>query len=397
MSNRVCFLGGARYSRPLDTTSEKKFRLMKSLGEIFVIGFTGELGPRWFTEHAKFYLLPTLPFAPLRYAEMLVFGVPLTIWVIARHAVQVLVAQSPYEGFAAALAKRICGWFGYRVVLVVESHGDFEESVFMQRRVLLPKLYRSLMRMAADFTFKQADVFRTISESTRRQLENWSAGRPIVQFPAWTDMDAFLAAGVNPDSRNQDILYTGVLIPRKGVHHLIEAFATIAGDFPQARLLLLGHAENRTYAAELREQVGRLGMSGRVQFIDAMPQTELATWMRRASVFVLPSVSEGLGRVVFEAMASGAPVIGSCVGGIPDMIEDGVTGFLVPPGDPLSLGQKIRWLLDHPAEAQAMGQRARIAAQHIFSTNSYIGGYRELLTIAHGLLIGRDEHAHSAV
>ncbi len=398
MSSKVCFLGGARYSSPLDATNEKKFRSIKSLGEIFVIGFSGELGPRWFTEHAKFYLLPTLRFAPFRYAEMLLLGVPLALWVVARHGVQVLVAQSPYEGFAAALAKKICHWFGHKVVLIVESHGDFEESLFMQRRVLLPRLYRSLMRRAAHFAIKHADVFRTISDSTRRQLENWMPGRPIVQFPAWTDMDAFLAAGVNEDIRSPDILYTGVLIPRKGVHHLIDAFAHVAKDFLQTRLLLVGHEENKTYAAELKEQVKRLGVDGRVQFIGAMSQAELATWMRRASVFVLPSVSEGLGRVVFEAMASGTPVIGSSVGGIPDMIEDGVTGFLVPPGDALSLAEKIHWLLENPLEAQAMGKRARVAAEQIFSTETYMGGYRELFAIARGLLADEgSQHAHSTV
>jgi glycosyltransferase involved in cell wall biosynthesis len=386
MSIKVCFVGGARYGRPLDTTNEKKFRSMKSLGEIFVIGFSGELGPRWFTQHARFYLIPTLPLAPLRYVVMLLFGLPAAFWVVLRHRAQVLVAQSPYEGFVAALAKEICRWFGRKIVLVVESHGDFEESVFMQRRVLLPELYRSLMRLVANFTLKHGDVFRAISESTRRQLEKWMPGRPIVQFPAWTDMEAFLAAGSNGDDWSQEVLYTGVLIPRKGVHHLIDAFATIAGDFPRARLLLLGHAENKTYAAELKEQVGRLGMTGRVQFIGAIPQAELAIWMRRASLFVLPSVSEGLGRVVFEAMASGTPVIGSRVGGIPDMIEDGVTGFLVPPEDELALAQKIRWVLENRSEAQAMGQRSRAAAQQIFSTTRYIGGYRDLFAVARGVL-----------
>src|SRR5436309_12123476 len=125
MPCRVCFLGSARYNRPLDATSEKKFRNMKSLGEIFVIGFSGELRPRQFTEHAKFYLLPNLSFALLRYAEMAVLGVLLACWLIFRHGVQVLVAQSPYEGFVAALAKKITSWFGHKIVLVVESHGDF--------------------------------------------------------------------------------------------------------------------------------------------------------------------------------------------------------------------------------------------------------------------------------
>jgi hypothetical protein len=123
------------------------------------------------------------------------------------------VAQSPYEGLEAALAKKVAGWCGRRIVFVIESHGDFEESVFMQRRVLLPRVYRSLMPLAANFALKHADILRTISDSTRRQLQLWTPGRPIVQFPAWTDMEAFLAAGTNEDSRSQYILYTGGLHP----------------------------------------------------------------------------------------------------------------------------------------------------------------------------------------
>ena len=205
-------------------------------------------------------------------------------------------------------------------------------------------------------------------------------GRPIVQFPAWTDMDVFLAMpALTGDVRSQGILYTGVLIPRKGVHHLINAFAHVAKDFLQARLLIVGHEENKTYTAELKEQVKRLGVDGRVQFIGAMPQAELATWMRRASVFVLPSVSEGLGRVVVEAMASGTPVIGSNVGGIPDMVQDNVTGFLIPSGDEMVLAEKIRWVLENPDKTREMGHHARAFAERFFSTKVYINGYKQIL------------------
>ena len=156
---KVCFLGGARYSQPLDTTNEKKFRALKSLGELFVIGFSHDLRPRRFTEHAHFYLLPKVPLPVLRYVEMFVLGPFLALWPIFRHRIQVLVAQSPYEGFAGALAKKVAGWFGYNVALVVESHSDFEESLFMQRRIRLPRWYRFLMRRVAAFTLEQADVF----------------------------------------------------------------------------------------------------------------------------------------------------------------------------------------------------------------------------------------------
>jgi glycosyltransferase involved in cell wall biosynthesis len=398
LATKVCFLGGARYSRPLDATSEKKFRALKSLGDIFVIGFSQDLRPRRFAQHASFYLLPKLPVAFLRYVETFMIAAPLVLWLIFRSGVQVLVAQSPFEGSVAALAKTIAGWFGHKIVLVVESHGDFEESLFMHRSVVFPGLYRHAMLYAARFALKHGDSFRVISDSTKEQMERWVPGRRIIQFPTWTDIEVFLKAGVEKRAvEGQDILYTGALIPRKGVHHLINAFARVAKDFPQARLILLGHEENKTYTAELKEQVKRLGADGRVQFIGAMPQAELATWMRRASVFVLPSVSEGLGRVVVEAMASGTPVIGSNVGGIPEMVQDGVTGFLIPPGDETVLAAKLRWMLENPDKTREMGHFARAFAERFFSTKVYINGYKQILEVAQDILSEDGERAPSTL
>lgn len=397
MASKVCFLGGGRYTRPLDATSAKKFRAMSLLGEIFVVGFSAGLELRMFTEDARFYLLPKLPLAVLRYVEMFMIAPPLVLWLIFRHGVQVLVAQSPFEGFAAALVKKIARWFGYRVALVVESHGDFEESVFMQRSVVFPGLHRLAMLHAARFALKHADSFRVISDSTKEQMERWVPGRRIIQFPTWTDIEVFLKAGLKKkrSAHGQEILYTGVLIPRKGIHHLINAFASVSKDFPKAHLLILGHEENKTYAAQLREQVKRLGLDGRVKFIGAMPQAELATWMGRASVFVLPSLSEGLGRVVVEAMASGTPAIGSNVGGIPEMVQDGVTGFLIPPGDETMLAEKIRWVLENPDKTREMGDHASAFAERFFSLKVYITGYKQILEVAQDILAEDGKNAPS--
>ena len=75
--------------------------------------------------------MPGIPLPVLRYVEMFTLAPCLTLWLIFRHRVQIFVAQSPYEGFAAALAKKVAHRLGRRVVLVVESHGDFEESIFL--------------------------------------------------------------------------------------------------------------------------------------------------------------------------------------------------------------------------------------------------------------------------
>src|SRR2546428_3519767 len=259
---RVCFLGGARYSQPLDKTTEKKFSVLKLLGELFVIGFSQDLRPRRFIEHAHFYLLSKLPLPLLRHVEMFIVGPWVILWLIVRHGIQVLVAQSPYEGFAAAWAKRVAGWFGRKVVLVVESHGDFEKSLFLQRHVPLPRLYLFLMRRVAYFTLKQADLLRAISHVTKRQLEQYVAGKSIYQFPTWTDIEIFLQAGSHDGGYRsmQNILYAGVLTSLKGVHCLVKAFSCIASDFPQARLIIIGREEDKSYAADLKMQIGQTGL-----------------------------------------------------------------------------------------------------------------------------------------
>jgi Glycosyltransferase len=242
------------------------------------------------------------------------------------------------------------------------------------------------MRRTARFALRHANLLRAISNSTRKQLETWSPGKTIVQFPTWTDIEAFLKAGESEKARKPVILYAGVLTPLKGIYHLIRAFARVVREFPEARLEIVGRDENPEYAEELRQEVVRLGLNGRVSFVGEVSQVELANKMRRSCIFVLPSLSEGLGRVVVEAMATGTPVVGSCVGGIPEMVQDGLTGFLVPPGDEEALAERLLWLLKHPQEAEDMSRRAREFARSFFSSEAYLAGYKRLLEMAEEVL-----------
>ncbi|MEB3830090.1 glycosyltransferase family 4 protein [Phormidium sp. CCY1219] len=382
-----CWIGGARYSHPLDKTSEKKFRALKPLGELFIIGFSPNILPRQFTEHAHFYLMPQLPWAILRYAEMLILGTILTLWIIFRNRVQILVAQSPYEGVAAALAKKMASCFGRKVVLVVESHGDFEESLFLQKQIRFTGIYRLLMRYAANFTLNSADLLRSVSHVTGQQLQRWLSDKSIVQFPTWTDIETFLNVSVpRNEPESPKVVYAGVLTYLKGLTHLVNAFASIAQDFTQTKLVIIGREDDKTYADQLKAQVRKLGLESQVQFISQLEQPELAKYMSQASVFVLPSLSEGLGRVVLEAMATGTPAIASKVGGIPDIVQEGINGFLVPPGDEKALAERLRWMLEHPTEAKEMGRYARAFAEQFFSTEGYVQGYGKIFEAAQELL-----------
>jgi glycosyltransferase involved in cell wall biosynthesis len=318
----------------------------------------------------------------MRYVEVFVLGQVLLTWLAVRRGINVIVAQSPYEGFIAALVAKSLRRLGYPVRLVVENHGDFEESLFLQRKMTFSGVYRFCMSRMARFALKHADLLRAVSNSTREQLSVSAPGKKIIQFPTWTDIDAFLLAGMQrKENCEKTIIYAGVLTPLKGVHHLINAFARVADEFSRVQLLIIGKEVHKRYAADLRIQVTDLGLDERVLFIGARSQAELAVFMARAAVLVLPSSSEGLPRVIIEAMAAGTPVIGTHVGGIPELVENGARGFLTPPGDEIALAEKLYVILSNPEKARKMGECGHAFAKTIFSTEQYVRGYQQIFAL----------------
>ena len=186
------------------------------------------------------------------------------------------------------------------------------------------------------------------------------------------------------------LLFVGRLTPHKGVDVLIRALP------PGAALTIVGSEGHdpdlpeRGYPDLLRS----LARGRRVRFDGAMDDAELGRAYRRAVALVLPSVErtwygrtvavpELLGLVALEAMASGTPVIASRVGGLPEVIEDHETGFLVPPGDAAALRQRIETLLDDRALASWMGAKARerVLARWTWTqcARRCLAAYRELI------------------
>lgn len=156
------------------------------------------------------------------------------------------------------------------------------------------------------------------------------------------------------------VLFVGRLLPHKGVEDLIEA---LPDDLP---LDIMSGLVDVTYYADLR----RLARGRRVRFLIGRGDAELVEAYRGALCIVLPSVyrsrfgpettvPELLGQTLLEGMACGIPAICTDAGAMPEVVEDGVTGFVVPPNDPRALGERIRRLRDHPGEARAMGAAAR--------------------------------------
>ena len=165
------------------------------------------------------------------------------------------------------------------------------------------------------------------------------------------------------------ILHVARLEEVKGTDYLIRAFAAVAAAQPAARLVIIGEGKLR---GQLEALAGTCGVAARVDFLGALPHAEVLGWMRRAAMLVLPSVRtasgrvEGLGMVMLEAAATGVPGIGSQLGGIPEGIADGETGFLVPERDPEALAARIGALLADPALRRRMGEAARRRVERQF-------------------------------
>jgi len=147
------------------------------------------------------------------------------------------------------------------------------------------------------------------------------------------------------------VLYIGRLINLKGLNYLIEAFTIISRRVPGVQLIIGGEGPEEE---RLKQQVEHLGLSESVHFVGFIESQDLSRYYHEAAVFVLPSIqaeqaegqTEGLGVVLLEAMACGTPVVGSNVGGIPDIIQDGWNGYLVQERSPAQLAERIVALLE---------------------------------------------------
>jgi glycosyltransferase involved in cell wall biosynthesis len=131
----------------------------------------------------------------------------------------------------------------------------------------------------------------------------------------------------------------------------LNAMPAVLQEHPDATLVLVGKGNLEPM---LRQQADRLGLNGHVRFLGW--RDDLREIMPLFDVFVLPSLNEGMGRVLVEAMAAGRPIVASRVGGIPDLVRHGETGLLVTPRDEVSLAESISLLLSNTAKAERMGQ-----------------------------------------
>jgi glycosyltransferase involved in cell wall biosynthesis len=150
----------------------------------------------------------------------------------------------------------------------------------------------------------------------------------------------------------------GRLSVEKGHRYLLDAAPVLAPRIPHLRIVLLGEGRERP---QLERQTARLGVQEQVLF--AGFRSDVQSWIQACDVIVNPSLTEGMPNAVLEAMALGTPVVATAVGGVPDMIEDGVSGLLVSPGDPSALARAVLDLFADSSKALRLARAAQIQIQ----------------------------------
>lgn len=153
----------------------------------------------------------------------------------------------------------------------------------------------------------------------------------------------------------------------KGVEYFLEAAKVLAERLPDVCFLVVGDGGIRP---ELEERAARLGLGGRIVFTGF--RSDIPDLLSEAAVSVLPSLSEGISNTLLESMASGVPVVATRVGGNPEVVEDGVSGLLVPPRDSAALAAAIGRILEDEQLASALGQAGMRRVSELFSIESSV-------------------------
>jgi glycosyltransferase involved in cell wall biosynthesis len=172
--------------------------------------------------------------------------------------------------------------------------------------------------------------------------------------------------GIDLDDRI--ILFIGNLSRAKGIYDLFSAFKTISEQFYKAKLYLIGPTHTDV---KIKKLIRDQELNSKVRCVGIKPHNELPLWYNASDFLVLPSYSEGMPNVVFEAMACAKPVVATTVGGIPEVVEDGVSGLLVETGKAEKMAEAMQKLLTEDGLAESMGKKAltRITEKFVDAEN----------------------------
>lgn len=273
--------------------------------------------------------------------------------------------------FWANIAARLVGYLA-KTIRVISSYHD---EVVPESR-----LNRAVDRLTMNWT----KYVVCCSEAVRRSVEQRIGGEKeqFVVIPFGVETSRFGDAGMMAGEvlglqKGLPVIGTvcRLVEPKKGLRFLLEAMAHLEREAakPVCQLLIVGEGPAEEALRSLGEQ---LGIASRVVFSGM--RRDIPRLLSLIDIFVLPSLYEGFGIAILEAMAAGKPVVATTVGGIPEFVVPGESGLLVQPGDSVALAAAIRQLLAQPERAKVMGRRGQEHVRKHYSIESVVRQHEQL-------------------
>lgn len=295
---------------------------------------------------------------------------------------QVIYLNMP-AGFRANLILRLSKLFRRSRVDVVHTHEDRQliHGALAARLARVPLVIHTRHGQSPDLTWRQrtlvnfaaslTDHFICVSQDVAR-LTSQHGVNPRKTSTIWNgiDLTQFPYLGPNP---NGPVVCVARLSPEKGIDTLIRTAALIVRDDPSFQLEIAGDGVSMPICRQL---VDELKLTENVHLLGQI--RHVSQLLARASVFALPSLSEGISLTILEAMARGLPVVATRVGGNVEVVEDGKTGVLVPAGNPEALAIALQGVRHDPVRGQSMGQFGRQRVERCFDVRRMITAYEKL-------------------
>jgi glycosyltransferase involved in cell wall biosynthesis len=342
---KLVMIGRTRYRLPLNDSLRLKFDALTRRFQLRVLASGVDGSPK----HDEIFELAG-PWRPRRLDGALYFlTLPYrTARELRRSRPDAALVQGVHETWLVLIGRRLA-----RVPtrVIADIHGDWHSSTRLYgspaRRLLNPVADR-----VAVSALRGADAVRTISDYTTGLVRSHGV-EPAAVFPAFMDLEPFLGP-VQPLPAEPRALFVGVLEHYKGIEELAEAWRAVAARLPGVKLHIVGKGTRRAVVEQLVRD-----LPDRVEWTEVLPTEGVAQALDHATLLLLPSRSEGMGRVLVEAFCRGRPAVASRVGGIVDLVRDGENGVLVPPQSPGELADALERVLADPELAQRLADGAR--------------------------------------
>jgi len=249
--------------------------------------------------------------------------------------------KQPYDIIWAMMANQ-AGWAALKFkrefprvkYLLTLQEGDSEFDILI-RTFFIRHIYKAI--------YRQADHIQAISNYLKARAVRLGAKCPIEVIPNGIDVSRVKEKVLRADPEEKIVITASRLVKKNGIGYLIEAIGILRKKNIPVILWVVGSGKLEN---KLKKMAAGLGIADKVKFFGQVSNDQVYELLSQADIFARPSLSEGLGNAFLEAMAAGLPTIGTPVGGIPDFLKDGETGWLSAARNSAGIAEKIRYILD---------------------------------------------------